>query len=201
MRPYKKGGNRTEYFHSPEYKRMARICALPGYKPAKHDAHVKDWEQWKRDSSLKAERIALHDSHVRLFRADKARLFRWRYAFEPEFNLRQRLRARARKYYVDAYPYKYAAVLVKKGIDSKRFYELVGYTIADLRAHLERQFTKGMTWEEFLAGRIHIDHIVPRSSFDLSDPSNIKACWCLSNLRPLWAKHNQAKKSRRTHLC
>ena len=72
----------------------------------------------------------------------------------------------------------------------------MGYTVAELRVHLERQFKRGMTWDRFCAGEIHIDHIRPLSSFDLSNPDELRAAWALPNLRPLWAKDNWAKAGR-----
>lgn len=74
------------------------------------------------------------------------------------------------------------------------------YSVDDLKKHLERQFAKGMTWDNF--GEWHIDHIVPVVSFNLSEygDKEFKACWALSNLRPLWAKENRDKWHRRTHL-
>jgi hypothetical protein len=50
---------------------------------------------------------------------------------------------------------------------------LVGYSVADLKRHLESQFTEGMSWEKFFGGGIHIDHIIPRMNFNyssLNDP-------------------------------
>jgi hypothetical protein len=69
---------------------------------------------------------------------------------------------------------------------------LVGYSVADLRRHLESQFIKGMSWEKFFGGGIHIDHIIPRMKFDYSSPtdSQFRECWALSNLRPIWPKQN-----------
>lgn len=70
---------------------------------------------------------------------------------------------------------------------------LVGYTVDELMRHLEKQFLKGMTWEN--RGEWHIDHIVPRSSFKYSSPDDeaFKQCWALSNLRPLWSVDNMRK--------
>lgn len=77
---------------------------------------------------------------------------------------------------------------------------LVGYTLADLMAHLGRQFVKGMSWEN--RSEWHIDHIVPLSSFDFAlGDSEIKRAWTLSNLRPMWAVENIRKSGKRTHLC
>lgn len=77
---------------------------------------------------------------------------------------------------------------------------ILGYTAADLRAHLERQFVKGMSWENY--GDWHVDHIVPvvQFNFQSADDPDFRACWALTNLRPLWASANLSKNRRRTHL-
>lgn len=77
---------------------------------------------------------------------------------------------------------------------------ILGYTADDLRQHLERQFAKGMSWDNY--GEWHVDHIVPVASFTFSsaDDAEFKACWSLTNLRPLWAADNMSKKHKRTHL-
>lgn len=86
----------------------------------------------------------------------------------------------------------------KKG--GRRWEALVGYTLADLMPHLERQFLKGMTWENRTLW--HVDHIVPLASFqfDSSDHPEFKAAWAITNLRPLWSGENIRKSSRRFHL-
>jgi hypothetical protein len=84
---------------------------------------------------------------------------------------------------------------------SRRKWEaLVGYTLEHLTSHLERQFLKGMSWSNM--GEWHIDHIVPRKSFSFSGPDDpdFRACWALTNLRPLWATDNIRKHANRTHL-
>lgn len=74
--------------------------------------------------------------------------------------------------------------------------ELVGFTFAELKAHIERQFTKGMTWDNY--GEWHIDHITPVSCFNFSscDDGDFKSCWHISNLRPLWAVENIEKRDK-----
>jgi len=81
---------------------------------------------------------------------------------------------------------------------------LVGYTRDQLMRHLERQFTRGMSWNNYGRGkgRWHIDHITPVSvvSFATADDPAFKALWALANLRPMWGVENISKGGRRTHL-
>lgn len=76
------------------------------------------------------------------------------------------------------------------------FWASVGYTKADLALHIEKQFTDGMRWDN--AREWHIDHILPVNSFDFKsyEDDEFKACWALSNLRPLWAKDNLEKQDK-----
>lgn len=123
-----------------------------------------------------------------------------RYKLDSEFNLRERLRSQLR----DRRKTKRFEEGLRSALNGKRsgkaLAEELGYSISDLKVHFERQFTRGMTWEAFSEGRIHIDHIVPLSQFDLSRPEEVKAAWALTNLRPMWAKDNLAKAATRIHL-
>lgn len=85
-----------------------------------------------------------------------------------------------------------------KGVSFGVTEDILGYSREDLVAHIEAQFTEGMTWEALATGAIHIDHIRPVSSFDFStkDCEDFKRCWALENLRPMWAIENQRKGSR-----
>lgn len=73
---------------------------------------------------------------------------------------------------------------------------LVGYSRADLVAHLERLFTEGMSWENY--GAWEIDHKRPRSSFSFTtaEDQQFKECWALTNLQPLWMPDNRRKHAR-----
>lgn len=74
--------------------------------------------------------------------------------------------------------------------------KLVGYSVDDLMHHLEQQFVDGMTWDNY--GEWHIDHIIPKSLFQYRTPKDkgFQRCWCLSNLRPLWANENIRKSNK-----
>jgi hypothetical protein len=71
--------------------------------------------------------------------------------------------------------------------------EITGCSKEELIEHLESQFSDGMTWENWSLNGWHIDHIRPVSSFDLSDPAQVKECFHYSNLQPLWAIDNLKK--------
>lgn len=74
--------------------------------------------------------------------------------------------------------------------------KIVGYTVSDLRKHLEARFVEGMSWNNY--GDWHIDHVTPKSLFHYNsyEDDSFKQCWSLNNLQPLWAKENLAKGNR-----
>ena len=70
---------------------------------------------------------------------------------------------------------------------------LLGCSIEVARFHLECQFTKGMSWDNYGYNGWHIDHIRPCASFDLTDSEQQKQCFHYTNLQPLWAEDNLKK--------
>jgi hypothetical protein len=135
----------------------------------------------------------LHDAHVRDWRSDDTRQYRWRYQYDSEYRIREIIRTQLRK----AKRWSRIGESVRKalayGCGGANAERLLGYTIADLKAHLEALFTNGMTWDEFHQGKIHIDHVIPKSSFDLTTINDLQRCWALQNLQPLWAADNMKK--------
>jgi len=84
-----------------------------------------------------------------------------------------------------------------KGNKKGRSWEsLVGFSLEELKKHLEKQFKKGMSWELVMTGQIHIDHKIPIAAFNYDSPEDIdfKRCWALKNLQPLFALENKTKK-------
>lgn len=69
------------------------------------------------------------------------------------------------------------------------------------RAHLEKQFTRRMSWDNY-GSYWHLDHIIPMASFkfDTPDDDAFKMCWAITNLRPLAAQENMQKGPKRTLL-
>lgn len=90
---------------------------------------------------------------------------------------------------------------IKTGSKNRRkTFDLLGYTADDLFRHLERQFSPGMTWKNY--GEWEVDHILPISSFsyDTPDCEQFRACWALTNLRPLWRRENRSKRDKVLYL-
>ena len=130
----------------------------------------------KNETRLKEARRH-YDNRNRLQRNEKARL---RYANDPQYKMavamRNSVNERVRQFQA-----------TKKG----RTFTLVGCSPSDLCAHLEAQFTEGMSWDNY--GEWHIDHIRPCASFDLEDPAQQQECFHFTNLQPLWALDNIRK--------
>lgn len=81
---------------------------------------------------------------------------------------------------------------------------LLPYSRDDLARHLERQFTRGMSWLNY-AGNMPfkakkawvVDHIVPKRLFAIEEAEK---AYALTNLRPLWIGLNMRKGMVRSHL-
>ncbi len=89
---------------------------------------------------------------------------------------------------------------------NRKWQQILGFTIEELKTHLERKFTDGMSWDNY--GKWHVDHIIPKSRFNYTsteDP-DFKRAWALKNLQPMWAhdnfvKHNRLAKPLQPCLC
>lgn len=87
---------------------------------------------------------------------------------------------------------------VLRGNKNGRKWEfLVGYTLDDLKKHLESKFDSKMTWENY-GEYWEVDHIIPKSYFKYKIPEDeeFKLCWCLNNLQPLSKERNRYKNAK-----
>jgi hypothetical protein len=167
-----------------ELRRIQCALATPAEKAAKAA---------KNRAYSKKNRAAVSAGQRAWREANKERLRAWRIAYAktipPDSNraLIKRLRCRVKN-----------AITFNRGVKTQGTMQLVGCTIQFLRVHLESQFLPGMTWENHSRTGWHIDHIVPVSAFDLSDPIQQRICFNYRNMRPLWAADNIRKSDRTT---
>jgi hypothetical protein len=70
---------------------------------------------------------------------------------------------------------------------------LLGCTVPEFKAYFTSLFTNDMSWNDFMAGKIHIDHIIPCAKFDLTNEEEQRICFHYTNLQPLWSTDNLKK--------
>lgn len=69
--------------------------------------------------------------------------------------------------------------------------KLLGASVEHVRLFIEEQFQDGMTWDN-----IHIDHMMPCKSFDMSNKLEQQKCFHYTNLQPLFANKNLQKSAK-----
>lgn len=85
---------------------------------------------------------------------------------------------------------------IKSGKKHNSTCSLLGCSLAEFKAYIEKLWHEGMNWNNYGMFGWHLDHIKPCSSFNLNDPEEQKKCFHYSNIQPLWAKDNWSKGSR-----
>lgn len=84
----------------------------------------------------------------------------------------------------------FASVGSQKNMETQA---ILGCTFKQFMAHIERQFTPGMSWDR-MGPEIHIDHIRPLAT--AKSEADVVALNHFTNLRPMWADENIAKGSK-----
>jgi hypothetical protein len=140
---------------------------------------AKEWHWTHRDKHLKKMNEHYHNNNIEINKK-QYQYKRKKYYSDEEYRLKEVISARIRQALL--HNYKSASTMV-----------LIGCSIPELRLHLEKQFTKGMSWKNHSITGWHIDHIVPCDSFDLTDPEQQRKCFHYSNLQPLWYDVNIRK--------
>lgn len=84
---------------------------------------------------------------------------------------------------------------LKGNKNGRNWNNLVDYILDDLIERLEQTMPEGYTWQDFMKGKLQIDHIIPISAFNFikSEHTDFKRCWALENLRLLPARENSIK--------
>lgn len=171
---------KKKYSVSPEQKERIRLAKIEWVKanPGKVAAIAKRCRE-KNPEKLKAEK-------QEYYQRNKTKIcgkVKMRYASDDRFRIEMLLRGRIN-----------VAIRLRGARKSARTMELIGCTIEHLMAHIESQFKPGMTWSNRHLWQI--DHSTPLCKFNLLEESEQIAAFHWTNLQPLWAEDNMAKKAR-----
>ena len=155
-------------------------------------AHQQEYNKINRDKRLAQDKIYYQNNKekcklsVKRYREnnkDKVRLSnreydRYKERTDLNFRLKRWLSCRI-------------SMAVKNQYSTKAYktMELLGCTIQEFRAHIERQFTEGMSWENY--GEWEIHHITACAYFVLTEPEQQKLCFHYTNLKPLWIQEHR----------
>lgn len=167
---------REQYAENPEFFR-GKSKAWRDNNPEKSRESVRGWRE-RNPEQVK--------EYARRYREENVELYRWhdqKRRTTPKGKLENSVRSRLWK------------ELTKGSKIGRRTFDLLGYTVDDLKCHIESQFFDGMTWDNYRHDVWHIDHVRPLASFNYETPDDpeFREAWALSNLRPLWAIDNMRK--------
>ena len=87
---------------------------------------------------------------------------------------------------------------LKENKGHRHCFDLLPYTLKELKAHIENLWLTGMTWGNYGRGGWHLDHVKPKAAFDKDKLQDINSkefieCWAIENLQPLWQQDNLSK--------
>jgi hypothetical protein len=161
------------------------------YQDANKDK-IREYRERNKDAKRKylkeyhvANKDRINERGRKWYRANKDKIGEYnreRRRLDPLYKVTLALRSRM-----------YKAIKCVQGFNSGSTQELLGGDIETVKTHIEKQFTEGMSWDNYGYYGWHIDHIIPCASFDLTDPEQQKRCFHYTNLQPLWAEDNLRK--------
>lgn len=115
-------------------------------------------------------------------RSRRSALNRWKLS-KPDSLLRIKAKLRNHVYRICKYSHT---------VKCRKTSEYLGCTIEQAKRHIEKQFKRGMTWDNH--GVVwEIDHILPLAAFDLTRKDQQMTANHFTNLRPEWKTKNRMK--------
>ena len=148
-------------------------------------ARVKEWYEANRESAIKRACAYQKANLPKLIKQREAKK-RERAKSDPRITLRSRLKAQLQ------------ISLRRIGANKKgrSTLSVIGCNLEELKQHIERQFVRGMTWEN--RHLWHVDHIIPLASAETEQ--DVLRLSHFTNLRPMWAADNIKKSDKRDLL-
>lgn len=171
--------------YAAEHAEEARARAKAWYWSNRNRSLVtsKAWREKNAERIREFEKARNQTEHRKSQRRNRPNSFTIRYRTDDKFRLHLLMSANMRH-------------SLKNGIKNGRSWrELVPYSVAELKKHLMKTMPVEYTWEDFMKGKLHIDHITPVTAFNFTKPKDIdfRNCWQLRNLRLISASENCSK--------
>ena len=193
-------------FHADKSKRDGRVSSCKDCKSKYRKSYYQEnadrlkaystaWHSENRESVLQKNKIR-YEENIEAFRERRKKAYWADPQSAKEYN-RDYARERAKKDPVYRLILRCRkrtwAAIVERGYKKRsKTFSLIGCDATALVSHLEKQFSRGMTWDNY--GEWHVDHIIPLSSG--STLSEVESLCHYSNLQPLWARDNISKGAR-----
>jgi len=190
QKEYQKAHKEEIKEHKKEYREALKE-EIKEYQKEYRKAHKEEAKEYKKEYQKEhKEEIKEHKKEYRAVHKEEIKEHK-KYKFKTDINYRISCNLRTRL--IKALKYNQQCGSAVRDL---------GCSINELKQRFESRFYphpitgEQMTWDNY--GSWHIDHIVPLSKFNFSDPTNghfYFACH-YTNLQPLWAKDNLSKGSR-----
>ena len=139
--------------------------------------YEKEWRQTNKEK-IKERKKEYHQANKERIKGYSKEWKRERRKTDTLFKMKCNLRTRTSKAFKN-----------QGYCKNTRTQEMLGIDWEIAKQHIERQFTKGMNWNNY--GEWHIDHIIPLASASTSE--RLKELCHYTNLQPLWAEYNLSK--------
>jgi len=178
----------------PQCKSCEKACcktyreANKDKKKAYYEANKDKISAWKKTYAktyreankdrIKAKNKAYYEDNKEKIKVRQKAYQRERRKTDSLFKMKRNLRART-----------YQAFSRKGYSKDTKTQEMLGVDWDVCKQHIERQFTKGMNWDNY--GEWHIDHKIPLASANTEE--ELKKLCHYTNLQPLWAEENLSK--------
>jgi hypothetical protein len=148
--------------------------------PEKYNSHKRKWLNENREKRSQVVKKSLSKPEIKLKKKIYSKAYKkQKYHSDIEYKLLSNVRSRMSHIF--------------SGRKSKRTLELLGCSVEEYKSYLESKFQDGMSWKNHKHDGWHIDHIIPLSSFDLSNEEELIKAFHYTNTQPLWAFENLSK--------
>ena len=171
---------KKEYLEANKDKRREVKKAWREANKDKIKAYNKAYNEANKDKILKQKKAYKEANKDKIREVKKAYYKRRRkedYLYKLTKNIRKSIRSSIKR----------------KGYTKKsKTYQILGCTYEEFKSHKERQFTKGMNWDN--QGEWHLDHIYPVSK--AKNEEELIRLNHYTNFQPLWAEDNLKKSNK-----